>query len=172
MPQARTDWSEERIDQLKAMWAGGSTCSEIARVLGAGATRSAVIGKIHRMGLATRLTTANPAAVRHRRIPDALRKAELAKTMAKAEDPLVLDSGEFVTMETVSNRTCRWPIGDPQAQDFHFCGHAPKPDRPYCEAHCRESYQPVTTRVLREDDGRRSNGRHTSLRRSSVSLWE
>lgn len=30
---------------------------------------------------------------------------------------------------------CRFPVGDPRASDFHFCGKARLPDKPYCEAH-------------------------------------
>ena len=43
-------WTEERIDRLKAMWAEGSTASQIADELG-GVSRNAVIGKAHRLGL-------------------------------------------------------------------------------------------------------------------------
>ncbi len=46
-------WTEERIDRLKAMWAKGSTASQIAEELG-GVSRNAVIGKAHRLGLESR----------------------------------------------------------------------------------------------------------------------
>nr|WP_294848412.1 GcrA family cell cycle regulator [uncultured Sphingomonas sp.] len=46
-------WTEERIDRLKAMWAEGSTASQIAEDLG-GVSRNAVIGKAHRLGLESR----------------------------------------------------------------------------------------------------------------------
>ncbi len=46
-------WTEERIDRLKAMWAKGSTASQIAEDLG-GVSRNAVIGKAHRLGLESR----------------------------------------------------------------------------------------------------------------------
>lgn len=46
-------WTEERIDRLKAMWASGSTASQIAEDLG-GVSRNAVIGKAHRLGLESR----------------------------------------------------------------------------------------------------------------------
>ncbi len=42
-------WTDERIDRLKAMWAEGSTASQIAEDLG-GVSRNAVIGKAHRLG--------------------------------------------------------------------------------------------------------------------------
>ena len=46
-------WTDERIDRLKAMWAEGSTASQIAEDLG-GVSRNAVIGKAHRLGLESR----------------------------------------------------------------------------------------------------------------------
>jgi GcrA cell cycle regulator len=46
-------WTDERIDQLKAMWEKGMTASQIADELG-GVSRNAVIGKAHRLGLQAR----------------------------------------------------------------------------------------------------------------------
>ncbi len=46
-------WTDERVEQLKALWTEGLSASQIARVLG-GVTRNAVIGKVHRLGLAGR----------------------------------------------------------------------------------------------------------------------
>jgi GcrA cell cycle regulator len=37
---------------------------------------------------------------------------------------------------------CRWPIGDPQKPDFHFCGHAKHPGFVYCEFHAAKAYVP------------------------------
>jgi GcrA cell cycle regulator len=42
----------------------------------------------------------------------------------------------------LGNNDCRWPIGDPQNADFHFCGHAKHPDFVYCELHARKAYAP------------------------------
>ena len=46
-------WTEERIEQLRKMWEGGMTASQIADELG-GVSRNAVIGKAHRLGLQSR----------------------------------------------------------------------------------------------------------------------
>lgn len=46
-------WTEERIEQLRKMWEGGMTASQIAEELG-GVSRNAVIGKAHRLGLQSR----------------------------------------------------------------------------------------------------------------------
>src|ERR1700759_1712937 len=49
----QVNWSEDRVEQLKTLWTEGLSASQIARALG-GVTRNAVIGKVHRLGLAGR----------------------------------------------------------------------------------------------------------------------
>lgn len=44
-------WTKERMALLKKMWLQGKSAAEIAKKLGQGMTRNAVIGKAHRMGL-------------------------------------------------------------------------------------------------------------------------
>ena len=46
-------WTDERVETLKKLWAEGQSASQIANELG-GVTRNAVIGKVHRLGLASR----------------------------------------------------------------------------------------------------------------------
>ncbi len=36
---------------------------------------------------------------------------------------------------------CRWPIGDPDSEDFHFCGDTVFVGKPYCYEHCKQAYQ-------------------------------
>ncbi len=74
------------------------------------------------------------------------------------EDPLQLEDGSHATVLTISDRMCRWPIGDPSASEFHFCGHSPKAGSPYCEAHARKAYQPQQTRRDAKDNKGRMAG--------------
>jgi len=56
LDQKRPDmqtWTDERVEQLKKLWADGLSASQIAGELG-GITRNAVIGKVHRLGLSGR----------------------------------------------------------------------------------------------------------------------
>ena len=55
------NWSDDRVEQLKSLWTEGLSASQIARALG-GVTRNAVIGKVHRLGLAGRASPAAPNA--------------------------------------------------------------------------------------------------------------
>jgi len=57
-------WTDERVDLLSRLWLEGRSASQIATALGGGLTRNAVIGKVHRLGLAGRVKsgqTARPA---------------------------------------------------------------------------------------------------------------
>lgn len=44
-------WSEEAVERLKVLHAQGLSGSELASRLGGGLTRSAIFGKLHRLGL-------------------------------------------------------------------------------------------------------------------------
>lgn len=57
-------WTDERVELLSRLWLEGRSASQIATVLGGGLTRNAVIGKVHRLGLAGRVkANAAPAPV-------------------------------------------------------------------------------------------------------------
>ena len=51
-----------------------------------------------------------------------------------------------LTLMELTERTCKWPIGDPSTEDFWFCGLATKPGKPYCEAHVGVAFQPMSSR--------------------------
>jgi GcrA cell cycle regulator len=44
-------------------------------------------------------------------------------------------------MANLKPNQCRWPIGDPDADNFHFCGETVFAGKPYCYEHCRQAYQ-------------------------------
>ena len=46
----------------------------------------------------------------------------------------------------LTERTCKWPIGDPATQDFWFCGHQTQSGKPYCETHVAVAFQPMSAR--------------------------
>jgi len=41
----------------------------------------------------------------------------------------------------LDSHTCRWPVHDPAAPDFFFCGAQSAAGRPYCAAHCARAYR-------------------------------
>ena len=44
-------------------------------------------------------------------------------------------------MANLKPNQCRWPIGDPDSENFHFCGEQVFAGKPYCYEHCRQAYQ-------------------------------
>jgi GcrA cell cycle regulator len=51
-----------------------------------------------------------------------------------------------LTLMELTERTCKWPIGDPATEDFWFCGLPSQPGKPYCEAHVGVAFQPMSAR--------------------------
>ena len=85
-------WTDERIDRLKAMWAEGSTASQIAEGLG-GVSRNAVIGKAHRLGLESRPSPVRPGEEKGKKAKNAAAATPVAAPKpdkhvpSKAEEP-------------------------------------------------------------------------------------
>ena len=51
-----------------------------------------------------------------------------------------------LTLMELTERTCKWPVGDPATAEFWFCGLAVQPGKPYCEAHVGVAFQPMSSR--------------------------
>jgi GcrA cell cycle regulator len=174
----KAPWTEERVELLKKLWTDGLTASQIAAKLGQGVTRNAVIGKVHRLNLQGRATpqrnpsertatrratrepgTASPRSHTSPSMPTAGATALKSYIQPQARvQPLPepkplrlvdLPKDGRITILHLSDKTCKWPIGDPTHDDFCFCGHGPRDGSPYCEYHARIAYQPAQERRLR-----------------------
>lgn len=181
------NWTDERVERLKRLWAEGLSASQIAAQLG-GVSRNAVIGKVHRLNLPGRVKAGGPAtttrapkrpaaatpAARPTTFaarPAAAASASAAPTNRPVSRPANIisssDSMDLTVLEPVeltpvndrampqarrlvltelTERTCKWPVGDPLKEDFHFCGAEACDGSPYCKYHARMAYQPVTER--------------------------
>ncbi|WP_068299429.1 GcrA family cell cycle regulator [Pararhodobacter sp. CCB-MM2] len=51
-----------------------------------------------------------------------------------------------LSLMELTERTCKWPIGDPATDDFWFCGLPSVAGKPYCEAHVSVAFQPMQAR--------------------------
>ncbi len=167
-------WTDDRVELLKKMWAEGLSASQIAAKLAGGVTRNAVIGKVHRMGLSGRVTRARVSTPRTRKTREPSHPGRAGTTSAAPPrtagnnalkplasvkpEPIVepvaihiadIPVGERVTILMLSDKTCRWPIGDPGSEEFCFCGKAPKDGAPYCAGHAALAYQPQRDRSRR-----------------------
>ena len=118
-------WTDERLDELKKLWAEGLSISQIGEALGV--SRNAIAGKAHRMGLPKRPS------------PISKSKAEKAEPVVEEQEqdlPLRLELRQLEW----SRSKCCWPTGDPKKNGFVFCGAAVVPGKPYCLPHCQEAY--------------------------------
>ena len=66
------------------------------------------------------------------------------ETLASARE--VEKRARRLTLMELTERTCKWPIGDPATDDFWFCGLPSHPGKPYCEAHVGVAFQPMSAR--------------------------
>jgi len=164
-------WTDERVELLKKLWSEGLSASQIANELG-GVTRNAVIGKVHRLSLSGRAKPAGSSVPRPRRVRQAgptrsssmrmLTQGNVALKMRAEAVPeprripleeIVVPIALRASILTLTDTTCKWPIGEPGTEDFHFCGHNPRGGSPYCEYHSRVAYQTVDRRRERRAAG-------------------
>ena len=144
---ARGGWSDAAVETLKALWDDPDlSAAMIARRLGV--TRNAVIGKAHRLGLSKPRTPRPPAGP----VPPPRRHRRLVRSAAVSSPPPRRPAAEgsecnpdvgpglVRRLEDLPRRACRWPIGDPQAPDFAFCGR-PAVTGPYCAGHAALAYR-------------------------------
>ena len=50
------------------------------------------------------------------------------------------------TILELTDRMCKWPIGDPRDSEFRFCGKQTISGLPYCGEHCSKAYQHAAPR--------------------------
>ncbi len=127
-----SDWTDERVESLKAMVEQGYSFSWIARTLG-GVSRNACIGKAGRLGL----TIQNPSGYHHERSVQPVRSLNpKPKPVPKEPVPVVPEPESLrIGLLDLTSRQCHFPIGDPQTPEFGFCGHAKTVEVAYCPYH-------------------------------------
>jgi GcrA cell cycle regulator len=139
MRSAHSPWSDERCQWLRRLWAEGLSASEIAKQLGT--TRSGVLGKVMRLGLTPRKSTEfkpgppRPKAVRTRPVILPLPPAPPAPPEPEKKPRM-----RRLQLMQLTERQCRWPIGDPRRHPFYFCAADRDPGNPYCPHHMRKAF--------------------------------
>lgn len=107
-----------------------------------------------------------PAPVREQATPPAMRpkapgqpqppqpaNAEIsAEALANLAE--VAKRARRLNLMQLTERTCKWPVGDPATDDFWFCGLPAVPGKPYCETHVAVAFQPMSARRDRRAGGR------------------
>lgn len=167
------NWTDERVELLRKLWSEGLSASQIAAQLGS-VTRNAVIGKVHRLKLSSRgRTTAAPArqkkaspvvgvtksvaraATVSRAVTTSIGATALqaqfdvepiARFQPRPIENVVVPISRRLQLVELSERTCKWPNGDPLSEDFSFCGNDSAETGPYCGYHARIAFQPASER--------------------------
>ena len=166
-------WTDERIEFLRELWSEGLSASQIAAQLG-GVSRNAVIGKVHRLKLSSR-GRAKAVPARQKKAPQAttatksVQRTVAATRSATAsigatalqeqfnDEPfayqyirpvenVVVPISRRLQLVQLSERTCKWPTGDPLSKDFSFCGNDAAESGPYCGYHSKVAFQPASER--------------------------
>jgi GcrA cell cycle regulator len=168
------NWTDERVELLRKLWSDGLSASQIAAQLG-GVSRNAVIGKVHRLKLSSR-GRATAAPVRQKKTvhaPTAIKQAPRAaapmrampasigatalqtqfdvepavvRHVVRVVENVVVPISRRLQLIQLSERTCKWPNGDPLTEDFNFCGNEAAESGPYCAYHSRIAFQPASER--------------------------
>lgn len=164
-------WTDERIELLKKLHVDGLSASNIAKQLGGGLSRNAVIGKIHRLGIQGQgrgaasapkgVKPSRPVSARHL-APSAPREVT-ARVMPRyitgvaAAPAIEVNVVPFVETPSVMlpvpeaercRHHCKWPIGDPMSPTYDVCGRpaalneAGRP-KPYCFEHLQVGLSPA-----------------------------
>lgn len=147
-------WTPDNTQRLIALWKEGRTAAWIARTLGPGVSRCAVLGKIYRLGLArgpearqARPATA-PQAKRRRRDEESasLRPARRSGPCkaraagASSAATVAAPSTPTTTILAVGFGQCRWPYGRSGEAGFGLCGRSVTRGA-FCAAHAEVGYQ-------------------------------
>lgn len=163
-------WNEVQVETLKTMWADGISATKIAKVIGGLCTRSAVLGKVHRMRLAQRVKRGRHAPPSRAPKKDHRQHRDPPVPVLV---PLVIETAILVSIEEIRDGMCRWPIGDPALADFRFCGCVPILGRPYCTAHAALAYAKPMAAVKLGADGEPVPARHyrSKMRTARSGHW-
>ena len=125
-------WNDEKVQKLRQLWADGFSGSEIAKKLKT--TRSAILGKAHRLNLQSR-TSGRSKVVAPKTI------AVVRKKPAAEKRPYFFDA-----LMSLKDGLCHYPIGHVDQPGFHFCLAPALAHKPYCSEHYGLCYEPKKDR--------------------------
>ena len=152
-------WTPERESKLRDLWSKGHTASQIAEAIGA-TTRNAVIGKAHRLNLASRTNSLRSFNVRNKDKDEKNKEINSGRVSRKVKFKSLLLDKNFEpenpkSLEQLDDETCRWPLGHPDENDFHFCGRTSEKNFSYCKLHVLYAFQPKNAKeedVITDED--------------------
>ena len=143
-----TDWTEDGIMLLRALWADGHPAAEIGRRLCI--SKNAIIGKAHRLDLPPRPSPihAKGSGKPHRPLipqPRGLDLPSPGATAANVPTPRVLPPAPVkpaapTFVRPTTRLSCCWPVGEPRTSSFRYCDAAAELGKSYCPEHAGLAY--------------------------------
>jgi len=151
-------WTPEREEKLRKLWKKGHSGSEIAGILG-NATRNAVIGKAHRLKLETR-SISRKSSTKANTEKENISEVKNQKLGRKARFKALLLDKNFepenpTKLENLTDKHCRWPLGEKMEPASLFCGRESMEKFPYCRLHLLYAFQPKNAKeedMITEED--------------------
>ena len=173
-------WTEERVELLKQRWSEGQSASKIAQELGGvtrnavigkvhrlGLSNRSVAPSSQKEKKSGKATAKKSGWKSDGRVVEVT--ALPSKPIIPAGQPLlpqpsaneispealasqqeVLKNALRLGLTELTERTCKWPIGDPATDDFSFCGLPVEAGKPYCKPCAEVAYQKPTARRDRQ----------------------
>lgn len=147
-------WTDEEYETVRVMWFAGASASEVARVIGRGKSRNAVIGIVHRRGW-IRQTPQKPAAsprVQRAKVPKTGTRGTISVLRvtpppADKVKPTTPKRGQDFSLarpwQTRKFGECAFPVGE--RGDLRSCCRPTT--RTYCPACEAVMYQPKVSKA-------------------------
>lgn len=162
------DWTNTRVETLKAQWADGFSAAQVADHLGGGLSRSAVLGKVHRLGLIKPVKQVTHSMLRITRARAEPRRAAAPRQKpvlspvpvagTPPTEPTVITCEHMVRLVNLEWNMCRYPLwrDDTPASDQFYCG-TPGANvfggSPYCPGHARIAFAASRVRAKPAGNG-------------------
>jgi GcrA cell cycle regulator len=146
-------WTDDVVEYIKQQWMDGKSATIIARAIGIN-SRSAVLGKLNRLGLIGKREIVKKVYrhVRKPRIPQnktvmGMRQSsqrERIKAALSYDQAINIINKEpdvaRVKFNDLQDHHCRYPIGDPVDENFGYCGDQKIAGISYCATHARRCF--------------------------------
>lgn len=147
------DWTDDKVKLLEKLWDDKLTARAIGKIMGL--TRSAVLGKVHRLGLPARfIASAKPRSCERVLETPPRKHFEREEQRLHPREPgdpsprlrlVVSDRSSPCEVDILhlEHQHCRWPRVDMSAPGgYVFCGAQRSDVSAYCAEHNVIAYQP------------------------------
>tara|TARA_B100000378_G_scaffold166048_1_gene133742 strand:- start:13 stop:519 length:507 start_codon:yes stop_codon:yes gene_type:complete len=154
-------WNAEREERLKKLWKKGYSGSEIASILGEGATRNSVLGKSFRLKLEARSVSRRSTSKGNTETEKVnTQEVKTQKLGRKARFKALLLDKNFepenpTKLENLTDDLCKWPLGEKMEPASFFCGRKSLEKFSYCRLHILWAFTPKNAKeedIVTEED--------------------